>query len=177
MAELAENRPTMISLQNFQVKVYLRGHYNVAVTFLLQVKREVWLNSNNAFLHTSKWNKCVSHQQGLLKRLNFTSKIIHCLTGLGGLISYCKMFLLLRKGTCRLSLCGEMEEAEAEPCRRSQHDLIIFLHPEGKRSPRWLLAPPFALYQTQLCAPGEAENLKACNSNSCWSLWGFISNP
>lgn len=82
--------------------------------------------------------------------------------------------LLLRRGTCRLSLWDEMEEAEGE---QSQHSLIICLCPEGKSSPGQLWAPPFALHQTQLCAPGEAEDLKARGPNSCWPLWESINNP
>lgn len=83
-----------------------------------------------------------------------------------------KCDFLLRKGTCRLSLWDELEEAEGEPCRRRQHPLTICLRPEEKSSSGQL-----HVHQTQLCAPGEAEDLEACGPNSCWSLWGSLSNP
>lgn len=138
--------------------MYLRGHSNVAATSLLQLKREVWLNSNNAFLHTSKWSKWrVSHLQGFLKRPIFTGNTIHGQTGLGRPLLDCKMWLPpIEKRHIEAFLVGWDGGGEEEPCRRN-HDLIVCLCPEGKNSPGQLQPPPFALHQTQLCDPGESH--------------------
>lgn len=138
--------------------MYLRGHSNVAATSLLQLKREVWLNSNNAFLHTSKWSKWrVSHLQGFLKRPIFTGNTIHGQTGLGRPLLDCKMWLPpIEKRHIEAFLVGWDGGGEEEPCRRN-HDLIVCLCPKGKSSPGQLQTPPFALHQTQLCDPGESH--------------------
>lgn len=149
--------------------MYLRGHSNVAVTLLSQLKREVWLNSNNAFLHTSKWsNWRVSHLQGFLKRPGFTSNTIHGQTGLGRPLLYCKMWLppTEKRDVHRLFLWDGMEEAEEEPCRR-KHNLIICLCPEGKSSPGQLQSPSFALHQTKLCDPGESKHVVLTPADLC----------
>lgn len=147
----------MISLQNFYIKVYLRGHYNVAVMSLLQLKREVWLNSNNAFLHTSKRNKkCVSYLQGLVRRPDFPSKTIHDQTGLGGPLSYCKTwpsptekrdsqaFLVGWDGGGRR---GAMQERSAQ-----SHHLLV---PRGKELPRTAASTTFLHYIRHNSVPQE----------------------
>lgn len=145
--------------------MYLRGHSNVAVTPLSQLEREVWLNSNNAFLHTSKWsNWHVSHLQGFLKRPGFTSNTIHGQTGLGRPLLYCKMWLPpTEKRDVQAFLVGW----DGGGRRGAMQEKAICLCPEGKSSPGQLQSPSFALHQTQLCDPGEFKHVVLTPADLC----------
>lgn len=148
--------------------MYLRGHSNVAVTSLWQLKKEVWLNSNNAFLHTSKWSKwCVSHLQGCLKRPSFTNNTICGHTGLGRALLYYKMWLPpIEKRDVEAFLVrwdgggrrGAMQE------KAWSHHLLVPREgaPQDSCSHHLLW-----LYQTQLCDPGESKHVILTPADLC----------
>lgn len=146
--------------------MYLRGPSSIAVTSLSQLKREVWLNSNNAFLHTSKWSKWhVSHLQGFLKRPSSTSNTIHGQTGLERLCLYCKMWLPPTEKRDVQAFCGMRWRRQKRNMQEKawSHHLLV---PKGKELGQ-LRSPSFALHQTQPCHPGESKHVVLTPSDLC----------
>lgn len=155
--------------------MYLRGHSNVAVTSLLQLKKEVWLNSNNAFLHTSKWSKWhVSPPRGFLKGSSFTSNKIRGQTRLGRSLLYCKMWLPpAEKRDVQAFLVG-WDGGGRRGAMQEKAWSCHLLVPRGKEVPGTAAATIFC---TTSDTTVWSRRIQACGPSSCWSLWDFKNNP